>query len=195
MGAGQMLVTPSIVQIATDTATVHAFRIRAEIGADDLQAMGAAMNRAFDRHPSVSMLLIFETYDGVEGGAGLDLETLSANVRALASVDRYAVVGAPAAAARLIEMMDKIIPTRARTFDTADAPAAWAFVGARPLGDPPQATTDEHLRPQPGVIDQRQQQTDPASHTRRDPNEAAKRSQKQPGQSLRDPQGSPGDGQ
>ena len=39
-----------------------------------------------------------------------------------------------------------------------------------------------------GVIDQRQQQIDPAGKHRVDPNEAAKRSQKQPGQVLHDPQ-------
>lgn len=48
---------------------------------------------------------------------------------------------------------------------------------------------NEALRRQPGVIDQRQQQIDPAGKHRDDPNDAGpKRSQKQPGQDLRDPQ-------
>lgn len=47
---------------------------------------------------------------------------------------------------------------------------------------------NEALRNKDGVIDQRQQQIDPAGKHRDDPNEAAKRSQKQPGQDLRDPQ-------
>ena len=47
------------------------------------------------------------------------------------------------------------------------------------------------LRHKGGVIDQRQQQIDPAGKHRVDPNaRAAKRSQKQPGQSLEDPQDS-----
>lgn len=48
--------------------------------------------------------------------------------------------------------------------------------------------SNEALRHKDGVIDQRQQQIDPAGKHRVDPNEAAKRSQKQPGQDLRDPQ-------
>lgn len=44
-----------------------------------------------------------------------------------------------------------------------------------------------------GVIDQRQQQIDPAAKHRADLNDAAKRSQKQPGQDLRDPQQRPND--
>lgn len=51
-----------------------------------------------------------------------------------------------------------------------------------------QAPSNEQLRNKDGVIDQRQQQIDPAGKHRVDPNEAAKRSQKQPGQDLRDPQ-------
>lgn len=52
-------------------------------------------------------------------------------------------------------------------------------------------TEDKHstkaLRTKDKVIDQRQQQIDPAGHHRVDPNEAARRSQKQPGQDLTDP--------
>ena len=48
--------------------------------------------------------------------------------------------------------------------------------------------SNEVLRKKGGVIDQRQQQIDPAGKHRDDPNEAAKRSRKQPGQDLRDPQ-------
>jgi hypothetical protein len=92
------------------------------------------MNDAFDRHDSVSMLLLFQGFTGVAPGAGLDRETITAQFRALARVARYAVVGAPDAAARMIEVMDHVIPVDARSFDAADEPAAWAFVGAEPPG-------------------------------------------------------------
>ncbi|MDT8853709.1 hypothetical protein RNZ50_01410 [Paracoccaceae bacterium Fryx2] len=48
--------------------------------------------------------------------------------------------------------------------------------------------SNEALRKKGGVIDQRNQQIDPAGERRADPNEVARRSQKQPGQDLRDPQ-------
>lgn len=47
---------------------------------------------------------------------------------------------------------------------------------------------NEALRRKDGVIDQRQQQIDPAGKHRVDQNKSARRSQKQPGQDLRDPQ-------
>ncbi len=126
----------TIEQITVDQPSVYAFRIRGEVGADDMKAMSETMNAAFDQHPTVSMLLIFEQYNGVELGAGMDMETMSAQFRSLASVDKYAVVGAPGFAATLINVMDKLIPTDARTFDRSDEQAAWAFVGARPVASP-----------------------------------------------------------
>ncbi len=55
--------------------------------------------------------------------------------------------------------------------------------------------SNEALRTKDGVIDQRQQQIDPAGKHRVDPDEAARRSQKQPGQDLRDPQKDDTDGE
>lgn len=48
-------------------------------------------------------------------------------------------------------------------------------------------SSNEELRHKDNVIDQRQQQIDPAGHHRVDPNDAAKWSQKQPGQDPQDP--------
>ena len=127
-----MLHSASINQILVDNPLVYAFRIRGEVNADDLKAMGATMNAAFDVHPSVSMLLIFERFEGLEGGAGFDMDTVRSQFRSLAKVDKYAVVGAPSMASTLIKVMDKVIPTDARTFDRSDEAAAWEFVGANP---------------------------------------------------------------
>ena len=128
------IATPGTIRrIPTDMATVHAFRIVGKVSADDMKGMAQTMNAAFDTHDTVSMLLIFDHFDGAEAGAGFDMETLKSQFRALADVDRYAVVGAPDAAETMIAVMDKIIPTDARTFDAGQEQAAWQFVGARPI--------------------------------------------------------------
>jgi hypothetical protein len=129
-----MMSTGTIERIAVDHPKVFAFRISGEVAAEDVTAMATTMNDAFDTHPSVSMLLIFDQYDGVDIGAGLDMETLTAQFRALARVDKYAVVGAPPFAATVIKMMDKVIPVDARTFERSEEQAAWNFVGATPFG-------------------------------------------------------------
>lgn len=128
-----MLHSATINQIAVDNPLVYAFRITGEIDGEDMKAMGATMNNTFDVHPCVSMLLIVEQFEGVEAGAGFDMETMKSQFRSLAKVDKYAVVGAPSVASTMINVMDKVIPTDARTFERSEEAAAWAFVGARPL--------------------------------------------------------------
>ncbi len=130
-----MIMTPTIVQIPVASSDVYAFRIKGEISAEDLQAMANTMNAAFDANSSVSMLLIFDQYDGVEAGAGLDLQTLRSQFRSVLKVDKYAVVGAPGFASTLINVMDILIPTDARTFKPAEEDEAWEFIGTRPLGN------------------------------------------------------------
>jgi hypothetical protein len=127
-----MLKSRTVQQIATTSPDVYAFRLRGEVMADDLRAMAETMNAAFDVQPAVSMLLIFDAYEGVETGAGFDVQTLTSQFRSLVKVDKYAVVGAPGFASGMINVMDKIIPTDARTFDAGDEAMAWDFVGARP---------------------------------------------------------------
>lgn len=128
-----MLTTNTIVQIPVDNPVVFAFRIRGEVGRDDMKAMAATMNHAFDVHDAVSMLLIFEQFNGTDTGAGLDLETLKSQFRSFTNVEKYAVVGAPSAAETMINLMDKVIPIDAETFDVSDEAAAWRFVGANPI--------------------------------------------------------------
>jgi len=128
-----MLHTATINQIPVTNPLVYAFRVRGEVNANDLQMMCATMNAAFDLHPSVSMLLIFEQSEGLGGGAGFDMDTVRSQFRSFAKVDRYAVIGAPSMASTMIKVMDKVIPTDARTFDRSDEAAAWAFVGANPV--------------------------------------------------------------
>ena len=56
------------------------------------------------------------------------------------------------------------------------------------------APSSKELRAKGGIIDERQQGTDPAERHRVGPNNKAKRSQKQPGQDLTDPQKKGDDG-
>lgn len=128
-----MLNTPSIVQIPSSNPAVYAFRVRGEVTSEDMEAMAKVMNDAFDTHDKVSMLLRFEHYEGAELGASWTVETMKSQFRSLANVDKYAVVGAPALAATMISVMDKVIPVDARSFDAAEEAAAWDFVAARPL--------------------------------------------------------------
>ena len=125
-----MTQTKSITEIPTGRQDVFAFRIAGEVEAAEMEAMAQRMNDAFDRFDSVNMLIIFDLYEGSETGASLNIEAMKAQFRAVSKVGRYAVVGAPEAASRIIDLFDRVSPVDARTFDSDEEHAAWRFVGA-----------------------------------------------------------------
>jgi hypothetical protein len=131
-----MLSTPTVQQIPTSDDHVFAFRIAGEVREADINAMGRVMNDAFDAMDGVRMLLILEGIGVEDAVKSLTPQALVAEARALWKVDRYAVVGAPAAAAAMINFSDLFIPVKARTFKADELAEAWAFVGAEPTETP-----------------------------------------------------------
>jgi hypothetical protein len=131
-----MLVTPSVVEIATDNPAVHAFEIRGGTRAEDIRAMARHMEWVFDEADKagggVSMLLRMRDYDMGDAYRSASFETLKAQMRSPWHIERYAVIGAPPAARAMIETMAPLMPVDARTFEPEQEAEAWAFVGASP---------------------------------------------------------------
>ncbi|EKE45664.1 hypothetical protein OCGS_0281 [Oceaniovalibus guishaninsula JLT2003] len=127
-----MLKSASIEQTPTTRPDVFAFRIHGQVTQPDMEALGAYMNEVFDRFDKVSMLLIFDGYEGSETGASSGWESIKSRVRSPAKLDRYAHLGASKATERMVGALGAMLPVEAKGFDRADEDAAWAFVGARP---------------------------------------------------------------
>lgn len=121
----------SITQIPTTKDDVYAFRITGHVDDDDVEAMAKFMNIAFDKPGKVSMLLDLTAMTGRDLDAMFDGDVLTANFRSWSEVDKYAVIGAPEFASRMIGWMDKVIPVEARAFKADEADEAWAFIGAK----------------------------------------------------------------
>ena len=122
-----------ITEIQSNAANVHAFRIVGHIDDDASEALAEHMNRVFDQQDEVNMLLDMTAFTGSDWDSMLDGDVISSRFRALRHVKKYAVVGAPDRAAKMIGFMDKVIPVEAKAFDAADIAQAWAFVGTQPL--------------------------------------------------------------
>lgn len=126
-----MFRSASVTELKTDQPHVHAFRISGEIDDDTSEDLAKHMNAVFDAAPGkVNMLIDLTHFEGSDWTAIFDDDVVSSRVRALSSVEKYAVVGAPESAEKMIEFMNAIIPVDAKTFDATDIAAAWAFVGA-----------------------------------------------------------------
>lgn len=113
-----MLRTTSIEEFATHIHGVYAFRIVGEVTGEDLEAMAEKMNSVFDRMDKVDMLVSFKSDAGTELTAGLNVEVLKAQFRALTNVRNYCVTHAPESSSKLIEFFDNILPVKARSFSS-----------------------------------------------------------------------------
>ncbi|QBF32644.1 STAS/SEC14 domain-containing protein [Thalassococcus sp. S3] len=123
----------SIQQIMTDTPSVYAFRIAGHIDDDASEALAKFMLCVFERHDEkVDMLMDLTAFTGSDWDSLLDGDVIASRFKSLSEVRRYAVVGAPENAAKMIGFLDKIIPVEAKAFDASESDAAWRFVGARP---------------------------------------------------------------
>ena len=121
-----------ITQIPTTKPQVYAFRVTGHIDDDASEALAKYMNTVFDEKDKVRMLLDLSDFTGSDWDSILDSDVITSRFRALTHVSRYAVVGAPDKAVKMISLMDHIIPVDARAFDKIDIMQAWDFVGAEP---------------------------------------------------------------
>lgn len=127
-----MTLAHGFAEIGTDRPDILAFRVTGALDQDGLQAMGERANEWMDGLPGKgSMLLIFDVAKAGDLPHGtLNWEMLKSRFRALAKLENYVVVDAPGSAGPLVEMMGKVMPLEAKSFD--DSAKAWAFLGARP---------------------------------------------------------------
>ncbi len=122
----------SIRQIETTTPNLYAFRIEGHIDDDSAEDLAKFMNKAFDAHDEkVDMLLDLSGFTGSDWDSLFDDDVVTSRFRALSEVRRYAVIGAPERAQKMIAFFDKLITVEAKAFGAAEAGDAWAFVGER----------------------------------------------------------------
>lgn len=122
----------AVEEIPADAPHVHAFRVTGKMDDEASVALAEHMNGVFDTADDVAMLFDLTAFEPGGSSALFDAEVLRSRLRAVDKVARYAVIGAPEPAARMIGVMDRIIPVDARTFAPDEADAAWAFVEERP---------------------------------------------------------------
>lgn len=131
-----------IQQIQTTSPTAYAFRITGHVDDDASEALAKFMLEAFDRHEEkVDMLLDMTAFTGSDWDAMFDGDVIASRFRSLSEVRRYAVVGAPEKAAKMIGWMDRIIPVEAKAFDVSENAQAWAFIDATEVDATPGAVS------------------------------------------------------
>jgi hypothetical protein len=120
-----MLNTEHVTEFDPDLPATLAFRIAGEVGAEEMRAMSDRVLAAFDRHPKIDLLFVFDRFEGAGPGASLTPEAAKAEIASLWKVRNYVVAGAPDSAARTLERMGALLPVTARTFESEAEARAW----------------------------------------------------------------------
>jgi len=119
-----------IQQIETSAPNLYAFRINGRIDDDASEDLAKFMNDVFDRHPEkVDMLLDLTGFTGSDWDSLFDGDVIRSRFRALSEVRRYAVIGAPEKAQKMIGVFNTFISVEAKAFGASEASDAWTYVG------------------------------------------------------------------
>ena len=120
-----------VLPIACDFEHVYAFDITGDLDADGMRELADTLSNAFDIHDGkINILFRFNDFEATDAG-NTGLVGFGTQLRSLTNVARYATVGAPEGAGRMIAFFDKLIPVEAKSFDKNDEQAAWNFVNER----------------------------------------------------------------
>ena len=119
-------------EIRTTEPNVFAYDIPGAVSEEDLKRMATRLDAAYETHEQVSLLLLFESYEGNEFGALLDPEVVKTHFKSITNLHRYAVVGAPAHMDVALKAVAAVLPIEPKTFAKGEIAEAWAWVGARP---------------------------------------------------------------
>ncbi len=123
----------AVSEIPVSSDHVHAFRIDGRLDDDSAEALAKHMLDVFERTEKVNMLMDLVDSEGSDWDVMFDDDVIEARFQALTNVDRYAILGASGGAARLISLLNRVIPTNSKAFSREDAAKAWEFVGAHPV--------------------------------------------------------------
>jgi hypothetical protein len=123
-----MLSQGSIRRIETGNPRLQGFEVNGKIRKEDVEWMARSVEPALELPGKIDMIIIMSDYEGMELGAAFDAQSLKTQAKSATEIRKYAVVGAPAWAEAMINMMSPLSPVEARTFDLSQAEEAWAWV-------------------------------------------------------------------
>lgn len=118
-------------RIPTQDPSVLAFAMRGPITGADIEHIAPMLNAAHDAHGTVNLLM------RMEAGYQLRLDVFSEQLAelktdALAHIERYAVVGAPAWMQSASGLVAPLLKIKVHFFEAEDEAAAWDWVGTAP---------------------------------------------------------------
>ena len=143
-------------RIATSRPDAFAFEVSGHMGRDEIEAVVAELDGAFDAHPDgVDLLARIRAFPGFDVGALRSSELWRMKARSLDRVRRYAIVGGPGWLSGTATFLGHFLEPDIRYFEADEEERAWEWIGAEPAdtADRPsaRARTPNHRSPWRGA--------------------------------------------
>lgn len=123
-----MLILPTIAQIGTSRDDLLAYRVTGAISSAEMDQFAEHLNKVFDSHDSIDLMMVFDRYQEAEGADIFDWAAIRSWFRAEAKIGRYVVVGNAEHTQELLDGLSSILPVEPEIFD--EEIAAWRSLDA-----------------------------------------------------------------
>jgi SpoIIAA-like len=123
----------SVTVIPSGRPDLVIFEIDGMLDVADMKRMAQTVQAAFDQQLRIDLMIVMTNFDGVSPAAILQADAVEVAVRSLAKVRRYCVVGAPAWARTLIEVLKWTTPVQEKTFSLEELAEARAWIDQQSL--------------------------------------------------------------
>ena len=122
---------PSIHFLQTTSDNVFAYEINGRLRERDIKAAVNELKPYFEREGKFNVLARMKDFSGFDLLSVFDDDLITLKLKAPSRIAKYAVIGAKPWMRNLLELVDPIIGTEIKTFDTSEEAAAWEWVGAQ----------------------------------------------------------------
>ena len=126
---------PSLKIIETDQPDVLGFEIDGTLTAEEVHAGALYFDEAMSRERPIRLFGRIRRIGGVEPSAFFDGKYLQMKLKALTSVERYAVVGGPAWLRAWVAALAPVVKAEVRHFEADEEALAWSWLGAEPKSE------------------------------------------------------------
>ncbi|QYO65552.1 STAS/SEC14 domain-containing protein [Leptolyngbya sp. 7M] len=122
---------PSIHLLHTNSSNVIAWEIDGRIREQDIKTAVEHIKPLFEKEGKINALVRIKNYGGFDLLAVLDDDLIKLKFKSASKIEKYAIVGGAPWMRNFLELMNGVVATEIKVFDTYEEERAWEWVGAQ----------------------------------------------------------------
>jgi hypothetical protein len=123
----------AIRRVDTNRATAFAFDVVGHVNSADIENFYGLLEGAYALHDKIDLLVRMVDFDGIDWRGVSSDTTKTGRSHALLHIHRCAAVGEPNWISSVQGFFSPALPVELKHFTLQEEPAAWDWIGARPM--------------------------------------------------------------